>query len=109
MTSAAGLGARIDARRNLAAVSGEADLSTLVEDGDFLNPRLGADRVDDLMGLVAAVVQHAIARAAFDRIGDSVARRVGRFLEVLAVKLDDLVAEGRENQGHAANQTQGQL
>src|SRR5581483_7696012 len=96
MASGASLRALVHTREQLVFVGRRLDNAGFVEDADLLNAGLRPDRSYDLIDLVAAIVQHPVARAALYGFGDAIAGSVGRFLQILPMQPNNLVAEHRK-------------
>ena len=99
----------IDLRCGFVFVGREADLSLFVIDSDLVHAGLRRNRADSLVHLLAMIVEHAEASAAFDGVTDAVARGECHVFEVLAVDANVLVAKRRKNNGHPADQADGYL
>ena len=61
------------------------------------------------MGLVAAVVKHAVTSAAFNHVGNSIARSICRLFQVFTVEGDHLVSERRKYEDHPADKTESEF
>ena len=109
VTGVARLGRLIDAGEKLVLVGRRLNLTCFVEDADFLNARLRTDGSDDLIDLVAAVIEHSEARAALDDFRDAIAGSVGRFFQVLAMQTNDSVSQGRKSDYDSADETKSKF
>ena len=105
----AGLDSLVHERAHLVLVGREADPPLLVVDPDAPDAGLGADRRDDVVDLVAVVVQHAVAGAALDRLADPVGGGERPLLEVPAMEAGVLPANEPEDQAQAGHQVEHQL
>jgi len=74
------------AQQQDAGVGGEGDAAVPIEDADALGARLAAQLANDVVKRLAVVVQHFVARAAQDHVGDAVGGLLDEIVRVNALR-----------------------
>ena len=109
MARVAGLGALVHHGIDFARVGRKGDAAFLIEDAYSLDARLAAQLTDDVVERLAVVVQHLVARAAQDHVGDAVGGLLDEIVRVNALRPQVDEAEQGEEGRRARRDANGEF
>ena len=89
MTGEAPLGSAIEQQPDFTGVRGIDDDAFLADDPDTVDALVGRDVLDDLVDVLAAILQHRKTRAADDHLGELIQLIHGRGQQLVALVVDD--------------------